>query len=155
MDVEKGKLVKEFQNWGNVYSIQFNIVVTKLSSQTWTNVFHFSGTKKNCCGLGDRIPGLWINRGSFFRIVSTVNKIGNFKKNIPFELGKLYHVNIQQSKIDEKYWYEILIDGETKLKIENFNPLSFSSVKFYASDPWHSTFTSDFGQISGVTIING
>ena len=87
--------------------------------------------------------------------MSAVNKNGNLVKNIPFELGKLYHVNIQQSKIDEKYWYEISIDGETKLKSENFNPLSFSSVKFYASDPWYSAFTSDMGQISGVTIING
>ena len=46
-----------------------------------------------------------------------------------FELGKRYHIVIEQSW----YWYQIIIDGKSILNIENSQPRSFSYVKLYAS----------------------
>ena len=113
----------------------------------WMSVFHFTGNNENCC-----IPALWINRDGKFTIVSSVNDNGHYRKNIPFELGKTYQVTIKQVKDGSKYWYEIIINGDSKLKVENKNPLTFSTVKLYGSDPWHDSFSSDFGSFCNVEI---
>ena len=150
--IEKGKLSKHYQNWGNVFQISFDIVVTRLPYSSWMNVFHFTATNRNCCGHGDRIPALYINRNGHFYFISLLNNNGNYYRAVKFELGVTYHVTIQQSKSGDNFWYEILINGESKLKIENSNPKVFSTVRLYTSDPWHDSFTSDFGSVCNLKI---
>ena len=151
-EFEKGKLNEQYQNWGNVFSIEFDIMITKLPISEWMNVFHFTGTNGNCCGIGDRIPALFINKAGYFHFTMAINNNGNYQKNIDFELGKTYHVTIQQSIIGDKFWYEILINDESKLKLENSNPKTFSSVHLYTSDSWYESFTSDFGTVCNLKI---
>ena len=152
-DIKKGWLAKEFQNWGNSFSVEFDIQVTKLSSGDWQNVFHFTASNQEFGeNHGDRIPALWINKAGFFLIVSSLNDNGNYYTNVDFQLGKTYQFTIQQIKKDGKYWYEIIIDGNSTLKLENNNPLNFSSVYLYASDPWFESFTSEFGSICNIKI---
>jgi hypothetical protein len=151
-DIKKGRLAKKFQNWGDVYVIKFQIVVTKMPTSLWTSVFHLTGTNENCCDHGDRIPAFWINSNGYFSIESSVNNNGNYWKHIPIELGKTYQVTIQQVKDGKKYWYEIIINGDSKLKVENKKPLTFSNVDLYGSDPWHHSFSSDFGSFCNVEI---
>ena len=117
----------------------------------WTSVFHFTAND-NSGDHGDRIPAFWINRNGYFFIVSSVNDNGDYYKYIPFELGKIYQVTIQQVKDGNKYWYEIIINGDSKLKVENKKPLTFSNVDLYGSDPWHDSFSSDFGSFCNVEI---
>ena len=142
----------EYQNWGNVFLIEFDIVITKLPINDWMNIFHFTGTTKDCCSIGDRIPALFINRAGFFHFCTAMNNNGNYCKNINFELGKTYHVIIQQSKSGNKFWYEILINDESKMKIEKPNPKTFSTVHLYTSDPWFDSFTSNFGNVCNLKI---
>ena len=145
-DIQKDKAVGEFQNWGKLYTVEFEIIVVKNSGSGWTNVFHFT-TDGNCCNNGQRIPALWIHSTGHFHITSAVNGNGNYWKNFDFVLGKMHHITIKQYEVSGKYWYEIIIDGESKFKIENTQPQSFSSVKLYTSDPWHNSFSSDMGSI--------
>ena len=151
-DLTKNKLVKVYQNWGDVFKIEFAITVTKLPRETWTSVFHFSADG-NYVNYGDRIPGLWIYNPGNFVISSAVNGNSNYYKEFPFVLGKQYQMTIQQFKdSDGKYWYEIVIDGESKFKIENTQTKTFSNVKLYASDPWYSPFSSDLGSFCDIKI---
>ena len=152
-DIAKGKKFKEFQNWGLLYTVEFEITVTNAGSG-WTNVFHFTANDNNYA-YGDRIPALFINSDGYFHICSAVNGNKNFCQNFDFEIGKQYQIIIKQSIVGGKYWYEILIDGESKFQIENTQPQSFSSVKLYTSDPWYNSFTSDFGSICNVKIQQG
>ena len=46
-----------------------------------------------------------------------------------------------------KYWYEIIIDGNSEFKIENKQPKKFCSVKLHAN-----SFSSDLGNICNVNI---
>ena len=58
-DIANGKKFKEFQNWGLLYTVEFEITVTNAGSG-WTNVFHFTANENNG-NYGDRIPALFIN----------------------------------------------------------------------------------------------
>ena len=68
------------------------------------------------------------------------------------EQGKMYQMTIRHFKECEKYWYEILVDGNSMFKMESAAPEIFSNVKFYASDPSHEPFSSDVGSICNVKI---
>ena len=138
-----------FKNWGNLFKVEFDIKITKWPSSVWTNVFHFTA-KSNCRYYGDRIPALWINRRGYFHVCSAVNGNKNYCKNFNFLLGKQYQVTIQQLKESGNYYYEIIIDGVSILKILNKQAKRFSNVKLYGSDPWYNPFTSDLGSISHI-----
>ena len=148
-DISKDKVVYEYQDWGDVYLVEFFITVTNLPIAE-TNVFRFTSTTGNDNGDGDHIPLFSIQNDGKLMFRSSVNNDFNYD----FELGKMYHVTIGQQidNEDGKYWYEILIDGDSKLKIENKNHKSYTNVKLYASDSFNDPFISDFGSICHVKI---
>ena len=150
LDITQGLVVKEYQNWGGVYTIQFDIKVTNVPN-TLLNVFQFIANN-DVSGTYGPIPALWITKDENFQICSVINGNKDFCGSYCFELGKDYQITIQQFKVMEKYWYQILIDGKTKLMIDNTQPKSFPIVNFYASDQWNETFALDFGSISNVRI---
>ena len=142
-----------FQNWGRLFTVEFDIIVTGFVPG-WTNVFHFTA-EGNYDNYGDRIPALYIdniNNQGYFHICSAINGNPNYWKNFDFDLGKQYQITIKQFIENGIYWYEVIIDGESILKIENTQPQSFSSVKLYTSDPWYNSFSSDLGSICNIRI---
>ena len=149
----KNKVVNEFQNWGDEYLVEFDIAVANLPSSS-TSVFRFTSTNGNGFSDGDRIPALFILKDGIFHFVTSVNNNPEYQLNVTFELGKMYHVTIgqQKNKEDGKHWYEILIDGESKLKIENIAPRSYTNVKLYASDSFFDPFITNIGSICNVNI---
>ena len=145
--IKKDNMIKEYVNWGDQFKIEFSIMVTNTPSDTWTNVFHFTGTDNNCCNNGDRIPAMWINHKKIL-ISASVNDNGNYWKTFDYELNHKDHIIIQQLKDSSGlYWYEIIIDGVLKERTKNKQVKTYPSVKLYASDPWHGSFTSDLGLI--------
>ena len=87
MDIERGELAEEYQNWGDEYSIEFDIVVTTLPNAQWLNVFRFTATNDNFGSPGDRIPALFVNKAGYFAFRTSLNNEANYKKNIDFLLG--------------------------------------------------------------------
>ena len=152
-DIQPNEEIQSFQNWGRLFTIDFDITVTKPTYGLWgwTNAFHFTANG-NMENYGDRIPALYINSDGYFSICSAINGNLNYWENFDFELGKQYQITIKQFIDKGIYWYEIIIDGESRFKIENTQPQSFSSVKLYASDPWYNSFSSDFGSICNFKI---
>ena len=153
--IGKGKLVEIFHNWGDVFNIEFNIKVTKKPARgRWANVFHFTASGFNHGRYGDRIPAFWIHGNGFFHICSAISGNVNYCKNFNYVQGKLYQVAIkQQLEAFGKYWYEIVINGVSILKVENKKVERFSRVKLYASDPWHDPFSKKLGSISHIQIL--
>ena len=41
------------------YTVSFELTPNSDTVAEWANVLHFSATGENCCGYGDRIPGIW------------------------------------------------------------------------------------------------
>ena len=150
IDIQKGKLRESFQTWGDIYSIQFDIVVHTLPGEgVITNVFRFTATDEDDVGFGTRIPALFVKNDEkfHFRTSSGINS------NIEFLVGETYHVAIKQSKIGTKYWYKIIINGEEEENVENKNAQSFSNVRFYASDDFYQSFTNQFGSVCNFKIL--
>ena len=155
-DVVRGKVVQEIKNWGKLYMIQFEIMVSN-SGEGWINVFHFTAGSDNS-NYGDRIPAMWINRNSGseagrFHIASAIGDNKDVDKEYDYELGKKYHITIKQFKDNENlYWYEIIINTESIFKMQNIAPQSFPNVYLFASDPWYSSFSSYHGSICNFII---
>ena len=149
-DIKSGKIIQEFKNWGKLYKIEFEITVTHQPVSAWTNVFHFTANAENS-NYGDRIPAMYININRF-EISSAVDGIKNYVFYTSFELGRKYKFIIQQFKASGTYWYEIIKDGKSELKIQNTQPQSFSNVKLYGSNPWVPSFFSSWGSICNVHI---
>ena len=146
-------MVREFKNWGENFKIEFNIKITKQPGD-YINVIHFTANG-NGLVYGDRIPAVYIRGGKVY-FFSAIN--GNFNHNYQFDyqLKHMYHIIIKQYKGKGynglAYWFEIIIDGESKFKIQNTQQKSFPNVKFYASDPWYDPFSSEFGCFGNITI---
>ena len=144
LNITKGLLVNEYQNWGKLYTVELEITVTN-RGDGYSNIFHFIAD-------GDSIPALGIRSNGLFVISSSINGNGNYGKEINFELDKKYQMIIKQCEANGAYWFETIVDGESNIKIENKQPQSFSSVKFYASNPTNPAF---LGSISNVKIQQG
>ena len=123
-------MVNVFQNWGDLFKIEFGIKVTKIPTSGFSNVFHFTAHGDHL-RYGDRIPAFWISTQGQFYICSAINGDRNYYKYFKFVLRKHYQVTIQQLKEFGKYWYEIVIDGVSILKRENKQPKRFSNVKAF------------------------
>ena len=146
---------KTYKNWGDVYSIEFDIVVTKKPTSTMT-VFHFTATNHNCCNDGDRIPGFWVNSATFVFRASIGHNYNHAYDGFNFVLGKSYHIAIKQSTDGSKYWFEIIINGNSQSKVENkFGAKTYSTVNLYTGDPWYEPFSSEFGSVCNLKIKQG
>ena len=77
-------MAQNYRNWGDEYSIEFDIVVNKPPRTQWLNVFHFTANNNNCCNHGDRIPAFWVNRDGNFYIISSVSNEGNYQKPVRY-----------------------------------------------------------------------
>ena len=91
-------------------------------------------------------------KDGYLEISTSINGNGNTWKKIPFDLHYAKHVVIKQSKTNGKFWYEIFVDDEQVLNMENKNARNYQSVDLYTSDPWHAPFTSEYGLVCGMKI---
>ena len=60
MDLKKNNLVTELPCFAKEFDISFDLFVTSISADAWQSVIHFT-TGSDCCAVGTRIPGIWIN----------------------------------------------------------------------------------------------
>ena len=51
LDIERNKLVQEYQNWGKEFTIEFDIVVNKMPND-WLNIFRVTSTNNDWTGKG-------------------------------------------------------------------------------------------------------
>ena len=124
--------------------------------EQFTNVFHFTIGGKNH-QYGDRIPALLISKGDKkFRIRSAVNGNKNYGQNFDFKMNQQYHIVIQQFyKQCGKYVFQIQIDDQIKHSVVNSKAQVFENVKLYASNPWHTPFTSNYGLLKNFKVEQG
>ena len=153
IDIQKGKLRESFQTWGDIYSIQFDIVVNTLPGEEVTNVFRFTSTNEDNDGHGARIPAFFVKNTKQFLVRTSLGNDKNFGHDIDFVIGETYHVAIKQSKIGTKYWYKIIINDEVKEERKINDPQSFSNVRFYTSASFRESFTNQFGKVCNFKIL--
>ena len=154
VEIKKGQLLKEFEDWGPYFKVEADITVNKATPAECCNVFHFTANDNNCCDHGDRIPFLFINEAGHFHVSSSVNGNGNYYQNYEYELGKKYHMVIQQCFENGELVYKIMMDDEVFLSEVNSNPLTFELVKLYAGQPWKDHFDAEYGSLENLKVSN-
>ena len=120
-----------------------------------TNILHFSADG-DAANYGDRIPAVFIKNGgllnSYIQIASAVSGNKNHMVNIKFYVGIDYQIVIRQYKDGGQYWYEIIVNGRSEYKLRNSEAKTFRNVKLYASNPWTTSFTADYGNVCNIDI---
>ena len=154
MDIEQDKVFQEFQNWGKLYTVDFDLTI---KNTAYGNVFWFTDDFYQ----GRDMPQLSFYGDGMIYIVTSIYYSEDGDNYEPeffiyeYELGKKYHITIKQFKESGTYWYEVIIDGESKFKKEITLPLAFPNVKAYTSAPALDPFSSDMGSLCNLKIQQG
>ena len=79
------------------YSLSFDMIVTKHTSDEWRNVIHLTTGDDNG-KLGNRIPGVWLFRDNKLHIRSAVGRDHDYEFTYrqPIIEGRWYRIEIQQ-----------------------------------------------------------
>ncbi|XP_012563357.1 uncharacterized protein LOC105848004 [Hydra vulgaris] len=120
------------------FEISFEIYITSTSYEYITSVIRFT-TGTNCCDYGSRIATLFLHQNLVAEIVSPVSNNGNYGfYTKPFTLQKWTKVVIKQYFMACKYFYNIEVDEETVLSVENTNPQVFQNAQLFVGDSWYA-----------------
>jgi hypothetical protein len=142
-------------NWSitNIFSnlymtVSFWIKITKINP-TWTNIFHVSNTNKDCCGVGDRNPAMWLwyNNTTFLVELDTETQ-GNIVNMTPNSFGSSISLNVPSFvtvvfNSPNIFGY---INGKQVFSTKTDNPFNaaWPTAKFYIGDPWYPSVDGAF-----------
>ncbi|XP_066914259.1 uncharacterized protein [Clytia hemisphaerica] len=142
--VPAGPVVRDrlYKNIGKIhksYSFTFEIKPTGTITG-WSNIVHAYDKEGNCCGVGQRIPAIFVHsRSTRLHITNAVSGNGNYAVNRNIPMGQFTNVTIQQVKqSDGSYLYSIYLDKTRVASTINTQPQEFDNVQLYASDKWYN-----------------
>ena len=118
------------------FDISIMLNLKKNTESGWPNIFGFQkeGVKAydNGYPIGSRIPAVWLLPNSnALHICMALNDNGNSCWNSPeMPVDTWFQLNIRQGidKVNKRYLYQILIDGEVKQTVTNKKPMVFEGV---------------------------
>ena len=131
--------VATLSTWGKHFSLSFEVLVKAFHpTEVWSEFLRFTSTGNH----GDRIPAIFVhNHNQHLHIGSQVGNNKNYVLNQFIESGIWYKVQIKQYAEDGKTMYEVLVDGVSKVKVENTVPTEYENVKVWAGlDTWYPGF---------------
>ena len=76
--------------------------ITSFGPSEWGSILSFKGNDNNCCNDGDRVPIVQLRSNGQLYFINSVNGEGNYFFYHGVELNKLYKIEIEQKKVDEK-----------------------------------------------------
>ena len=80
--IRKDNLVATLPSWGDYFEVSLQIwIETFEQDNSWTELFRFTTTEKDCCSAGDRIPALFVNGIGYITVSSQVGSDGNYHKS--------------------------------------------------------------------------
>ena len=77
--IRKDNLVATLPSWGDYFEVSLQLWIESFAqTRSWTEVFRFTASEKDCCSAGDRIPALFVNKAGFIYATSQVRSDGDF-----------------------------------------------------------------------------
>merc|ERR1711939_843078 len=134
------------------YAVQFDINPSG-SVGGWGNIIHFT-TDGNCCGYGQRIPGVWFYPGNLrLHIRDGSNANGNDgcdpEEQLPTNEVTNVRMEMTAAGIEVKY------NGESKCSSDNRDRTNFDGIKVYSSDPWHTAADATIQMLQVIAMDSG
>ena len=95
--IEKDNLVATIPSWGYYFEVSLEIWIESFAQdKTWSELFKFTSTDKDCCSAGNRIPALFVNKAGFIYVTSQVGSDGDFHKSFHIKPKTWTMVQIKQ-----------------------------------------------------------
>ena len=101
MVLKRNNLLYTLPTLGKQFSVSFEVYINKFKPN-WQNILHLTATGSNCCGVGDRVPVVWIHENRNIYICHTLNEVGNKCANVAVGSGEWISVQISQRYINSK-----------------------------------------------------
>ena len=139
------------RNYGPAFKVEMKFKLKGYPSESdgWSNILHITVGENDYHKKGNRYPALWLHKDKFFHFTSCIDDSSNYSKNYVIlldnmELQQLYHIIIQQKLIEGKWMYQVLVDGQLFVSVENTKPMRLDEAKLYLSDPWYNAANVEF-----------
>ena len=136
---KRNNLIRRIPVYFNEFEVSFDVKPTGTVS-TWASILHVTkgGNNNNA---GDRLPAIWFVPGTRRLAVFTAhgtNKNFGVTGTADIPASVFTNVHIQQRRLsNNSYEYSIKINGNTKHRSINTNPLTIYNAKVYLGDPWY------------------
>ena len=137
----KNKLLTTLPDIHKEFQVQLQIRISSFP-HGWHNVIHLT-TGGNVGAYGCRIATVWANGGSnpFLHICSAISGNWNYCNNYYVSTNTWINLRMSQKKLaGGRYGFEFNVNNRID-EVVNSQPVDFTNVKVFASDPWHDSIT--------------
>ena len=107
--ISSGSIIKIFDELTPFYILRTKVKVNQYTSN-YAALWHFT-TGDNCCGLGSRIPGIfiWPKPINRFQISIALDNNGDYYYQWNFQLNTWYEIELSQTKEGNNVSFQIFI----------------------------------------------
>ena len=107
--ISSGSIIKIFDELTPFYNLRTKVRVNKYTSN-YAALWHFTAGP-NCCGLGSRIPGIfiWPKPYNRFQISVALGNNGDYYYQWNFQLNTWYEIELSQTKEGNNVSLQIFI----------------------------------------------
>ena len=119
----------------------------------WGNIIHFS-VGGNCCGYGQRIPGVWFYPGNLrlhIRDGSSANGNDGCDPEEELPTNEVTSVRIDMTSAGMEVFY----NGVSKCSSDTRDRTNFDNIQIYSSDPWHTAADATIQHLQIVAMDSG
>ena len=67
MVLKRNNLLYTLPTVGKQFSVSFEVYINNFGPN-WQNILRLTATGSNCCGVGDRVPAVWIHENRYIHI---------------------------------------------------------------------------------------
>jgi len=136
---------------GKEFSVSLEFLMNAIPTGTYGSILHLTlGT--DCSKRGDRIPAVWVGVDGSLIVVSDLNPtnacgqgFNTISQLKDIGTGKWVKLDISQKpterqydangkEMDEKYKFEVFLNGASVVSVENPEPVKYENVKVLADD---------------------
>merc|ERR1719174_3664993 len=109
-----------------------------VAAKSWSNIIHFTATGKNCCGVGDRVPGVWFWPGTFKLHVRDGDKSNGNDGCDPSEALKPLSLSRVRIQLRDKQ-VAVYVNDAQVCKAARQDRAAYKKAVVYAADPWYQS----------------
>jgi len=148
--ISSGSIIQTFDELSAFYTLKTKVKVNRYT-RNYASLWHFT-TGPNCCGMGSRIPGIfiWPDPHNRFQISFQMENDGDYIYQWNFELNTWYEIELSQTKEENNGIVDgrikLFINGVEHLNLLNTAPRSFTGVTVYEGSP--NSYTDGEGNLS-------
>ena len=103
IEPQKNQKLASISNWGPAWKVSFEILISQYTEDdNFKNIFHFTATGKDCCDIGDRLPGLWLSKENVLYLGTHIGTNGDHVVKTGVVSKNVWHAVKLEQKLDNQ-----------------------------------------------------